>query len=218
MLSEDQRDLIQRDVDGDLTAAEQHRLRALLETDADARAPLVALRAVATELEAVPAFDAPAGAAAEVMRALSAHHASAHHGWISAARAHVAAAAAAVTGGLEDMMSRRAQIVWSISAAAVVVLAALWITGTIPRVDNDADATIGAAKRHQAQQLSDKDVKLSDSEAQAFMQSETFDRLLKDENARKLLSNASMRALLADAELRAAFANIDFAAAIRSWP
>ena len=106
MLSEDQLDLIQRDVDGDLTPAEQLRLRALLETDADARARLVALRAVATELEAAPAFDVSAWRRGDV--AVTAHRASPRHGWISAARArNVAAAAAAVTGELEGMMSRR---------------------------------------------------------------------------------------------------------------
>jgi hypothetical protein len=120
------------------------------------------------------------------------------------------------------MTTRKAM--WVLAAAAAVVLAVFIVTG-FPKVDRGTEATIGAAQRYQAQQLTNKDVVVGDTQIQEFLQSETFDRLMKDESARRLLSdrsvrvalsnpelvsqltNASVRAALADANVLAAFAN-----------
>jgi hypothetical protein len=56
----------------------------------------------------------------------------------------------------------------------------------LPPVDKGVEGTIGAAKRYQAQQISDKDVVLGDTSAQQFIQSDTFVRLLKDPASMKL--------------------------------
>jgi hypothetical protein len=126
------------------------------------------------------------------------------------------------TNGVTFMTTRKAM--WVLAAAAAVVLAVFIVTG-FPKVDRGTEATIGAAQRYQAQQLSNKDVVVGDSQIQEFLQSETFDRLMKDDSARKLLSspsvrvalsnpelvsqltNPTVRAVLADANVLAAFAN-----------
>lgn len=102
------------------------------------------------------------------------------------------------TNGVTFMTTRKAM--WVLAAAAAVVLAVFIVTG-FPKVDRGTEATIGAAQRYQAQQLSNKDVVVGDTQIQEFLQSETFDRLMKDESARRLLSNQSVRQALSNPEL-----------------
>ncbi len=97
------------------------------------------------------------------------------------------------TGGI--IIARKAM--WGIAAAAIVVLGVFALTG-YPTVDRDTEGAIGQAKRAQAQQVAAKDLVLGDPKAQAFMQSDVFDKLMKDENARKMLSDALMRAELSN--------------------
>src|SRR5207248_8869556 len=56
--------------------------------------------------------------------------------------------------------------------------------------------TIGAEQKYQAPQIGDSDVVLGDAAAQEFLQSEAFDRLLKDPEARSLLADKSVQAQL----------------------
>ena len=145
-------------------------------------------------------------------------------GLLSRVRTNAARAVAALmeTSGLatgtgsrmEDVMSSRAKIVFGISAAAVALLIGVYMMGFYPPVDEGA-ATIGAAKRYQAPQMAAKDVKLGDTQAQTFMQSETFDRILKDPNARKLLANAKFQEFFSDAQMRAALKHSEFGAALQ---
>jgi hypothetical protein len=126
------------------------------------------------------------------------------------------------TNGVTLMTSRRAM--WVLAAAAAVVLGIFIVKG-FPVVDRGTEATIGAAQRYQAEQLSNKDVVVGDTQVQEFLQSEAFDRLIKDDSAKQLLSDRSVRAALSnpelmrqltddgvraalvDADVRAAFAN-----------
>ena len=110
-------------------------------------------------------------------------------------------------------MSTKSKIVWGVSSTAAIVLIGLWVAGLIPPAHDGGEATIGAAKRYQAPQIAGQDVAVSDTEAQAFMQSETFDRLLKDPAARKALSSPEMRTMLANAQVRTALAEPAFASA-----
>jgi len=97
-------------------------------------------------------------------------------------------------------MARKTMI--GLAAAAAVVLVTFSITG-YPPIGQGTEGTIGQANRYQSAQpqLSASDVKLGETAVQEFLQSDVFDRLLKDENARKLLSDASVRAMLADTAL-----------------
>jgi hypothetical protein len=95
------------------------------------------------------------------------------------------------SGGM--VMTRK--VIWGLAAAAAITLAFFAGRG-FPPVGTGTEGTIGAAKRYQAQQLSDKDVVLGDTEAQAFLQSDAFTQLINDEASRKLLSDANVRGAL----------------------
>ena len=72
---------------------------------------------------------------------------------------------------------------WGLAAAATITFAVFAMKG-FPPAGYGTEGTIGAAKKYQAQQLADKDVVLGDAAVQEFLQSDTFDRLMKDPNAR----------------------------------
>jgi hypothetical protein len=107
-------------------------------------------------------------------------------------------------GGI--VMTRKAM--WGIAAAAAVALGVYTVTG-FPPVDKGTEGTIGAAQKYQAPQLSDSDVVLGDAAAQEFLQSETFDRLLKDPEARALLSDRSLQRQLQSADFMRAIKSAD---------
>jgi hypothetical protein len=89
-------------------------------------------------------------------------------------------------------------IMLGVAAAATTIAVTFAMTGW-PPVEGGIEGDITQAKRYQAQQLSSKDVVLEDTEAHRFIQSDTFDRLLKDPDARRLLNNPDIRLRLSDA-------------------
>ena len=89
------------------------------------------------------------------------------------------------------------KILWGLATAAAIVLAIYSITG-YPVLERGYEATIGAAKRSVAPQMSAPDVVLGDTAAQQFIQSETFAALVKDPNSLRLLSDPAMREILAN--------------------
>jgi hypothetical protein len=105
-------------------------------------------------------------------------------------------------GGL--VMTRK--VIWGLAVAAAITLAFFAGRG-FPPVGTGTEGTIGAAKRYQAQQLSDKDVVLGDTEAQAFLQSDAFTQLINDEASRKLLSDANVRVAMRNDALVKALAD-----------
>lgn len=104
----------------------------------------------------------------------------------------------AFTGG--DTVIKKV-LIGTVAAAAIVLGIAYW-TGYPPVPGEGTEATVGAAQRYQAKQMSDKDVVLGDAAAQQFLQSEGFDRLMKNEKARAFLKKASK-----DPELKNALLN-----------
>ena len=102
-------------------------------------------------------------------------------------------------GGLT--MAKKAML--GVAAAAVVVLAVLSITG-FPKITHGTEATITAARKAETPQIAAKDVVLGDTAVQQFMQSDVFDRLVKDPAARRILSNPGYRGALAEANVRGA--------------
>ncbi len=213
-MAPDEFDLLQRHHDGELTPGEVQRVEALLAEDPEARATVAALKALAAGLETLDETneqqaDIPAGAVHEIMARVQAlpRPAGPTLGTrlrLGAGRIfeHVTTAVSGSRSRVEEAMSTRSKIVWGISSTAAVVLIGLWAAGLIPPAQDGGEATIGAAKRYQATQIAGKDVAVTDSDAQAFMQSETFDRLLKDPAARKALASPEMRALLSSAQVR----------------
>ena len=85
---------------------------------------------------------------------------------------------------------------WGIAGLAVIViLAVVYFNGT-RAVDQGAQGTIGAADRYRGAQPSSVAAKAGD--AQAFLQSDTFDKLVKDKDVRNLLANHVACAALAN--------------------
>ena len=97
-------------------------------------------------------------------------------------------------------------LIGTVAAAAIILGIAYW-TGYPPVPGEGTEATVGAAQRYQAKQMSDKDVVLGDAAAQKFLQSEGFDRLMKNEKARAFLKKASK-----DPELKKALLSPEFVA------
>jgi hypothetical protein len=116
------------------------------------------------------------------------------------------------TGGIE----MRKRLMWGLAAAAAIVLAYFAVNG-FPKVDQGSEATIGAAKRYQAGQIDSKDVVLGDQSVQQFMQSDVFDRLVKDPAAVRALSDAGIRAQIADADILRAIGDPQLVAWLKTY-
>lgn len=95
------------------------------------------------------------------------------------------------SGGSAMAITRKAM--WGLAAAAAIILAGFMARGGFPTVDRGTEGAIGAAKKYQAPQLAASDVVTGDASVQEFLQSDTFDRLIKDPEAVALLSNAALR-------------------------
>jgi hypothetical protein len=107
------------------------------------------------------------------------------------------------------------KVMWGLAAAAALALIVMKFTG-FPPMGDGTEGTVGAAKRYQAPQMAPSDVAVAPDEAQAFLQSDTFDRLIKDEDTRQMLANPSFRSALASAEFRSAVASPEMAKALSS--
>jgi hypothetical protein len=113
-----------------------------------------------------------------------------------------------------DMVMTR-KVMWGLAAAAAVILAVFVVTG-FPPVGRGTEGTVGAAKKYQAQQMTAADVKVGDAAAQQFLQSEVFDRLIKDREARGILASSQVREALRNDVIGRAIANRDIQQALAS--
>ena len=119
------------------------------------------------------------------------------------ARTHIEAAPGRASGKVIAFsnggvgMSTTKKAMWGLAAAATIILG-VFVARGFPPVDRGTEGAIGAAKKYQAPQLSASDVVTGDASVQEFLQSETFDQLMKDPAARTVLADANMRALLKD--------------------
>jgi len=87
------------------------------------------------------------------------------------------------------------KVMWGIAGLAVVViLAVVYFNGRT--VDQGAQGAIGAADRYRGAQPGSVDAKPGN--AQAFLQSDTFDKIVKNKEIRSLLSDAALCKLLTD--------------------
>jgi hypothetical protein len=105
------------------------------------------------------------------------------------------------------------KILWSVAAAAAVALVVMRVLG-YPPVQDGTEATIGAAQRYQAPQISSADVKLQDAQLQAFLQSDQFRQLASDKAAQEALKNKDFQRALSDASVRAVLSAPDVIAVI----
>ena len=98
------------------------------------------------------------------------------------------------------------KVLWSVMGAAAAVLIVLKIAG-YPPPSEGTEGTIGAAQRYQSPQIADADVKLTDAQLQAFMQSDAFHALISDKAARQALANKEFQKALANDAIRQALAS-----------
>jgi hypothetical protein len=96
-------------------------------------------------------------------------------------------------GGI--VMTATKKAMWGLAAAAAVILAVFVARGGFPTVDR-TEGAIGAAKKYQAPQIAANDIKTGDASVQEFLQSDEFDRLLKDPQALSLMRDATVRQAL----------------------
>lgn len=200
-------DLLHARLDDELTAVQRTEVERLLASDDSARQRADQLEALGRSLDVLEPVNPPA----RVMHAVLAH----------VKRGASTADADAETATLGGVLMRT-KVLWGLAAAAAIVLAFFSVTGFPPSLGG-TEGAIGAAKRYQAGQIAASDVKLGDQAAQEFLQSDLFDKLMKDESVRKALSdpgirlalaNPAIRVALADADLRAALTDSDMRAAL----
>ena len=113
--------------------------------------------------------------------------------------------AARVLGSRGGSMSTSKKVLLGIAAVAVLAIAYFAIKGT-PRVGPGAEATVGAAKKYQSEQISGKDVVLQDTEVQQILQSDAFRRAIADKETRALLASDAFQRAMSDANVRALLA------------
>jgi hypothetical protein len=142
----------------------------------------------------------PANLSRDVMQAISTRRAQGDRG---------SRAVGVTEGGW--VMGRK--VMYGLAAAAAVVLVLFATTG-FPPIGRGTEGTVDGARRYQAQQLADKDVVLGDPAAQQFLQSDVFDRLMRDETARKALANGNLRDALMDVSLANALGRAEIAHAL----
>jgi len=92
---------------------------------------------------------------------------------------------------------------WVFIGGGVLAAAALVVFfQNYPPEPKDAVGTVGAAQRYHSTQITGSDVKLDTTELTTWIQSDTFDRIVKDPAARALFTNAAVMEALKDGAVR----------------
>jgi hypothetical protein len=190
--------LLQARLDGELTSAERAELEQILAGDASARVRAGELEALLETLNLLGPVDPPARVIHTVIDHIN-----------ESAPAAMESSPLTATGGA----GMRTKVLWGLAAAAAIVLAVFAYKGFPPDLGG-SEGAIGAATRYQAGQIAASDVKLGDQATQEFLQSDLFDKLMKDESVRKALSDPGIRQALADPAIRVALADSALRAAL----
>jgi hypothetical protein len=102
--------------------------------------------------------------------------------------------------GGRSMSSRK--VLLGIAAVAVIAIGFFAVKG-FPPVGPGSDATVGAAKKYQSEQIAAKDVLLQNPEVQRVLQSDTFRKLVTNPETRAILTSKDFQKALAAAEVQA---------------
>lgn len=198
MIDPEEEALLHAAIDGGLTAPQQDALDRLLERSSSARERRAELEYLARRLDELGPAEPPTDLTRHVMDAV-------------VRKRRTPGQFVAFNGGMG--MSKR--VMFSLAAAAAVVLGVFVIKG-YPPIGSGTEGSIGAAKRYQAPQMAAGDVKLGDASAQEFLQSDVFDRLMKDETSRKALLDPAVQAMFGDPALSQALRAPELVAAFNS--
>jgi hypothetical protein len=215
-------ELLNAAVDGTATPAQREALEALLRQDPSARTELEALQQLAELLARVRAPEPPDNLVDDVLMAARERRAARGRGWLARLGGALSRLSGSGSGreeaanlsdggvyvgsghaapnkrsreettmaGQKNRFATRA--IFAGAAAFAVLALVVWIGDFYPPHKEDAYGTIGAANRYRSEQITNADVQLSNPEIQAFLASDTFDRIVRDPNARALLSNSAL--------------------------
>jgi hypothetical protein len=159
-------------------------------------------------LDAAERADPPPGLAGAVMRAVRAHAAPGRQlpaGWrVFKGRDSGLPSPGfwrhdSIRGGI---MSTSKKVLLGVAAAAVIAIGYFAIKG-YPPVGDGAAGTVGAAKKFQSEQISDKDVILQDAEVQQVLQSDAFRRVVADKETRAILASKEFQKAMSNANVLA---------------
>jgi len=194
MLSRDQVELIQQEIDGANTPEGSAVVRSLLAQDPEARAMAAELRRVAALFAEVAEREPPARLKRAILDALP-QPARASPG---ALLRRAAQALRFVTTSLEEpIMTRKAVLIGSAAAAVVLVVAGI-LTGFPPGIRGAG--TIGGvqpAARYHGKVMTEADVSLKNPEIQALFQNDQILHLVRSDAFRQVMQNQAFHALMA---------------------
>jgi len=212
MTARTDKELLHAAVDGALTDDEAARLRERLAEEASLRAEADRLRQLAGVVDSLGPEDLPESFSDRVMEAVARSHPEPAT-WRGRVRARLDQLLGRVPGHLQQERPGEAFVRWNTGwaggggivakkalwaaagLAVVIILGVVYFNGT-RTVDQDAQGTIGGAERYRGTQPSG--VAVTEGDVQKFLQSDVFDRIIKDERVLKLLENKEARALLAE--------------------
>ena len=192
-------------LDGEATAEEREELERLLAVDPGARAEYDALRRLFQLLEALPHLDPPPGLAESAAARRQLWLSRRVLGSAGGPRAP-ATPTTATTRGLP--MNPKISKLTIFSGAVVAAVAILFVgrfVFNVPSRDG-AIGTVVPAERYRAKQIQDSDVKLGDQAVTQLMQTDSFERMIKDPQMRALAVDPGFIALARSPEALAAMA------------
>src|SRR5256885_257842 len=199
MLSRDQVELIQQEIDGANTPEGSAALRSLMEQNPEAGAMAAELRRVAALFGQVAEREPPARLRRAILDALPQPARAAPGALLRWA----AQGLRFVTKSMEEpIMTKKALLIGSAAAAVVIVVAGI-LTGFPPGI-RDA-GTIGGvqpAARYHGRVMADSDVSLKNPEIQALFQNDKVLQLVRSDVFRQAMQNQAFRHLMASDAFR----------------
>jgi len=190
MVSERDQELLQRDIDGDLTPDERARVRELLDRDPEARTLHEQLRAACAALAAIPPREAPRTLRPGVMRTIAAlpeRKSKAHT--VRASLHHVKEMfiSPLTKEAVMSPTKGSTKYSWLIAGAVVAIVAVVYFSFYYPPTPaGDAQGTIGAAQKYRSEQITDKDVVTGAPSASPFAE-----QIMADAAAMEQLGSAA---------------------------
>jgi hypothetical protein len=225
-------ELLHRALDGALSPAEAEQLRARLAADPALAARAAELGRIGASIDGLGGEEPPSRFSDRVMAEVASapHPRPAWHRRLASLPAAIGyqlfpwSARSSEQGNRSSDSFRRAgmagggvivakKVLWGIAGLAVVaILAVVYFNGRT--VDQGAQGAIGAADRYRGAQPSS--VSATPGNAQAFLQSDTFDKIVKNKDARSLLGNPELCSLLASDAVEAALKDEGVEAALKN--
>lgn len=92
--------------------------------------------------------------------------------------------------------------IWFLGVGVVAAAALVIFLKNYPPQPADAAGTVGAAQRYNSPQIAKSDVTVTPDELTTWIQSDTFDRIVKDPEARAIFTSEAFSRLVSDASAR----------------